>query len=198
MSTRRRAIGFVFLVVLAALPTRAQPTAAPGATRTFAIAKPFLDSGYLKVRKGDVLSLEIDSAYLVSTGRMRRAMVAEIKLDSLAKLGDSMGLRYEALFRKQDSLKTALLGLDSVQDVAFARLEARYFRLDTLLDRSTANTDRAVREIRKRTLQSYATAALLGAVAGYAVMDPASGNRWIGGVAGLAGGVALNALILHF
>lgn len=152
-----------------------------------------LDKNLRRLVRNDTAVLQLDSAYLISANAAGIVGEYKKKMDSLETLRKELENLRISQVMKYDTIAMKWRRLDSIQEVAYAKLSGLTRHSDSLLTRSINNTDAAISTARSIRRQSYLTSVVLGGVAGL-VIDKSA----LGGGIGALGGLLLNGALLKF
>lgn len=156
---------------------------------------------YFILEKGQTLKA-VNSAVYVYTRLGQLLLTAHLKkIDSLMTLQKERLSVLDSLSSTKDSLNLRLNNIIEIQNKSFDSLMVLMHKMDSLVIRSTANTDRTLAYIDKVKFSSYVTATMLGGIAGgFAVgstsSDASVSFNWYGALLGSVIGFGINYLFL--
>lgn len=130
--------------------------------------------GFAVLEKGKQYTVrDCDSLYAVhpSLFEQYRFLYAEVaRLNALDSMNADLEKQYQETMKTYDNMVSELQTFINTQGTAIDKFDGALVRADSLIVRSTANTDRAVEEIRKERLKGRLLmigGILAGTVTGY-------------------------------
>lgn len=184
---------FCILMLSAGSLLQAQPG------RTIALPE---DADYIRVVDGDTLVVRQPALYVFSQSGYEKLTGAEIKQDTLASLYRLNRTINDSLLMLKDSVIVRLNNIVDIQTTAYDSLMRSFNRAALLVDKSTANTDRALSHIRTLKMMSYVSGTVMGGVAGGMVGGQLQDSdqlsfSWTGAAVGAVTGFVINRYLLN-
>jgi len=152
--------------------------------------------------KNDTLIVTQDKIWIFNKNGFDRLVAQNIKSDSLINLYKLNKELSDSIITLKDSLTLHLNNVIGLQKQSYDSMMTYFDRTSVLVDRSTANTDRALTHIKSLKLTSYASGAFLGGISGgliggQIVSDDKFSFNWTGAIIGAGAGFLLNRFLLN-
>lgn len=156
-------------------------------------------SAYYTLTRGSTLKVKTNLVYVYTNTGQRKLFANQIKLDSLVALTSVRLVVVDSINSLKTGIENHLNSIIKIQNQSYDSLLSFMAKSDSLVVRSTKNTDKALSYIDKIKWTSYGTGAVMGGLSfGFAFgnKNDALPFSWVGALGGAVVGALLNYFLL--
>jgi len=156
-------------------------------------------SAYYTLSRGSTLKVKTDLVYVYTQTGQNTLFADQKRLESLASLMNERLIVVDSINSIKTALESHLNNILRIQNQSYDSLLSFMGKADSLVVRSTKNTDKALAYIEKIRWTSYGTGAVMGGLCfGFAFgnKDDSLPFSWGGALGGALAGALLNYFLL--